>query len=74
MPDGGSGSAGDKTSWPELVGWDKAEAKAQLETTTTKTVFLVPQGSVVTMDFNMDRVRIMYDTATNKVSSTPRIG
>jgi hypothetical protein len=67
-------NGGEKRSWPELVGWDKVEAKAHLEATTTKAIYLVPEGSVVTMDWNQDRVRVMFNPATNKVSSAPHIG
>jgi hypothetical protein len=65
---------GEQTSWPELVGWDKADAKAHLEEATGKRVFLVQAGSVMTMDFRTDRIRVMFDPATDKVSSPPRVG
>jgi hypothetical protein len=32
------------------------------------------QGSMVTMDMRMDRVRVFHDPATGMVTSIPRIG
>ena len=63
-----------KTQWPELVGQDATTAKEQLEQETKMEVFLVPTGSVVTMDFRTNRIRISYDPATNKVVKAPRVG
>ena len=67
MPEG-------KTQWPELVDQNAEEAKAQLVKDTGCNVFLVEAGSVVTMDFRQDRIRIFYDKTTGKVIRTPKIG
>ncbi len=57
-------SSGDQVEWPELVGKDANEAQATLEKETSKTVFLVPVGNMVTMDYRPERVRIFYDAAS----------
>ena len=67
-------SSGDKVEWPELVGMDANAAQATLEKETSKSVFLVPVGNMVTMDYRPDRVRIFYDAASNKVAKVPKIG
>ena len=63
-----------KNSWPELVGQDATEAKEQLEKETNMDVFLVSTGSVMTMDFRTNRIRITFDPKTNKVVKAPRVG
>ena len=64
-----------KSSWPELNGTDAQKAKEFLEETTSgMAIYLVPTGSMVTMDYRQDRVRIFYDTETGKVVRTPQIG
>ncbi|KAK9828891.1 hypothetical protein WJX72_002640 [[Myrmecia] bisecta] len=64
-----------RETFPELLGMDAADAKAQLEAEfPALRVYLVAQGSMVTMDYRYDRVRIFFDPATNKVSHEPRIG
>lgn len=35
---------------------------------------LPPQGSLMTMDFRTDRIRIIYNQETGLVTSPPRIG
>ena len=67
-------ASGDKTAWPELVGQDATAAQATLEKETSKSIFTVPMGNMVTMDYRPDRVRIFYDPATNKVTKAPKIG
>lgn len=67
-------ASGDKTEWPELVGQDATTAQATLEKETSKAIFTVPMGNMVTMDYRPERVRIFYDPATNKVAKAPRIG
>jgi len=37
-------------------------------------VHKVPEGSMVTMDWREDRVRVFYDEETNNVVRTPRPG
>ena len=61
-----------KTEWPELVGQDAGEAKAVIEKDGFHVV-LVKLGSVMTMDYRENRVRVMHDT-DNKVVKPPRIG
>lgn len=63
-----------KREWPELVGTDATEAKDSLEKETGLTVLLVKAGSMVTMDFRTNRVRIWYDPASNKVVKAPKVG
>ena len=68
-------SGSDKTKWPELVGKASEEAKAIIEQETNGKiqVFIVPPNSMVTMDYRLDRVRIMED-ADHKVSTPPSVG
>lgn len=63
-----------KRDWPELVGTDATEAKETLEKETDLNVLLVKSGSMVTMDFRTNRIRIWYDPATNKVIKAPKVG
>jgi hypothetical protein len=63
-----------KREWPELVGTDATEAKEKLEQETKKSCYLVPKGSMVTMDYSESRIRIFYDQASNKVTQPPRVG
>jgi len=60
------------TEWPELVGQDANHAKEVIEAFGYN-VFLVPEGSAVTMDYRTSRVRIYVDK-NNKVQAVPRIG
>jgi hypothetical protein len=68
------GQGDEKTVWPELVGQPKLEAKALLDRTTSKQVFLVKLGDMMTMDYRLDRIRIMFDPATDLVAVPPRVG
>lgn len=34
----------------------------------------LPQGSMVTMDFRTDRIRVFYDEQTGLVVTPPRVG
>ncbi|PSC74319.1 ase inhibitor I13 potato inhibitor I [Micractinium conductrix] len=65
-----------KMAWPELVGRTVADAKAALEAELPPNtqVFLVPTGSMMTMDFRTDRVRCIYDPDTSLIVAPPRIG
>merc|ERR1719152_50671 len=61
--------------WRVHIGKD-AEQVAELiknENPDIKTVQIVPEGAMVTMDHRMDRVRI-YNDANGKVASKPRVG
>lgn len=63
-----------KTEWPELVGKDGEEAKAKiLEEFPKLTVFTVKVGSMVTMDYRMDRVRVWVN-ASGVVARLPKVG
>eukprot|EP00249_Psilotum_nudum_P025569 c30206_g1_i1 orf=354-674(-) len=63
-----------RRSWDELVGLSGEEAKRKIETENpTLNVFLVPQDSFVTMDFNTGRVRIFVDS-NGLVARPPRVG
>ena len=63
-----------KTEWPELVGKDADGAKAVLEEETGKKVYLVKSGSMVTMDYRTDRIRVFYDAETGLVTKPPKVG
>ena len=64
----------DKHEWPEAVGLDVEAAKVIiLNNDPNASVEFVPEGSMVTMDFREDRVRIYHDGA-NKVVGVPRRG
>ena len=63
-----------KREWPDLVGTDATEAKESLEKETGLTILLVKAGSMVTMDFRTNRIRIWYDPTTNKVIKAPKVG
>lgn len=63
-----------KTQWPELVGKTFEEAKtAILQDKPTLNVLSVPEGSMVTMDWREDRVRVYVDD-NNVVKTTPSVG
>jgi hypothetical protein len=63
-----------RKSWPELVGMNGEEAKAQLQAALPgKKIMLVPKDSMVTMDYRTDRVRIFVDSEGN-VARTPTLG
>lgn len=61
-------------SFPALVGMNGEAAKAELESKyPSLSVQVLPQNSMVTMDFRMDRVRVFVDDDGN-VSREPRLG
>ncbi len=64
-----------KNSWPELVGVSGESAKSRILSyrPDIKTIQIIPQGSMVTMDFREDRVRIFVDQQ-GKVAKSPHIG
>ena len=58
-----------------LVGLPGAQVKAALEAELPgKRVLLVPEHSMMTMDFSLDRVRIIYSRETGLVVAPPRLG
>jgi hypothetical protein len=63
-----------RTEFPEVVGMTGEAAKATLISEfPTMAVQVVPYGSMVTMDYREDRIRIRLDE-NGMVSKTPRIG
>ena len=61
-----------KMNWPELVGKDVEEARATiLREFPDVTIQLLGKNSVATMDFRIDRVRIVHDRS-NKVICAAR--
>ena len=63
--------ANPKTEWPELVGRTikEAEEKIKADRPDLKVV-IVPVGSVVTQEVDLNRVRVWVDT----VAEVPKIG
>lgn len=64
----------EKSEWPELVGANAEESKAQLAAETGCKVYLVETGSVITMDYRTDRIRIWYDKDTGNIVRAPKVG
>ena len=64
-----------KTSWPELVGKTATEAKTIIEAESNQKlhVQIIPQDSMVTCDYRLDRVRIFEDE-DHKVARPPMVG
>lgn len=64
-----------RTEWPELVGMNAELAKQTiLSQNPDLNVEIIPSGSMVTMDWREDRVRIYYNETNNVVDSVPTIG
>ncbi|MET9467302.1 serine protease inhibitor [Streptomyces sp. NPDC006544] len=62
-----------KSVWPELMGESAEEAREQIRAEFPGiTVHVVPEGSMVTMDFNEQRVRLFVKDG--KVVREPRRG
>jgi hypothetical protein len=62
------------TSWPELVGMTGDQAENSLRADHPDwTIQVIPNGSMVTMDYREDRVRIFVDD-DGKVVNPPRVG
>ena len=60
--------------WAQMVGMPGKQAVAQLEQENPNmTIQLVPFGSMVTMDYREDRIRVFVDEQGN-VSKPPRVG
>ena len=63
-----------KEEWPELTGKTGEEAKAAILKDDSKLqVDVLPEGSMVTMDYRLDRVRI-FVSDDGKVVRSPRKG
>jgi len=68
------GATNTMQSWPELVGKTSAEAKKAIQASRPDIkVQTIPMGSMMTMDFRTDRVRIFVDS-TGLVSRPPKFG
>lgn len=60
--------------WPSLVGKDASEAKQKIQEDRPELkVILVPENSMVTMDYREDRVRVFFNK-DNLVVGVPRTG
>lgn len=64
-----------RTAWPELVGLEGNQAKSQLEASLLpgKDIMIVPEDSMVTMDYRTDRIRIFVNKE-GKVARPPALG
>lgn len=64
-------ATGEKTSWPEVVRLSAEEAKKIiLKDKPEADIVVLPVGTMVTMEYNPQRVRIFVDT----VADTPYVG
>lgn len=65
-----------KSVWPELVGTPCEQARAAIEAAMPAgaLVLVVPEHSMVTMDFRSNRVRIFCARETGLVATPPRVG
>ena len=60
--------------WPECVGMQAEDCQTLiLEEAPSLNTYIIPEGSPVTMDYRLDRVRIFVDDA-NVVVSVPNRG
>lgn len=50
-----------RRSWPECVGMSGHKAKSYIENNFYGSVYIVPFGMMVTMDYRTDRVRIFVN-------------
>ncbi|MFD5144214.1 serine protease inhibitor [Streptomyces sp. NPDC058401] len=67
------GTMDKKNEWPELTGKSPEDAGSQIRAEFPEiTVHVVPEGSMVTMDFNEHRVRLFVKD--NKVARPPKRG
>jgi hypothetical protein len=66
----------DATSWPLLVGMDGEVAAKLLEEAYPGTydIYVLSENSLVTLDYNIFRIRIFVSDDTNKVVVTPMVG
>ena len=63
-------------AWPDLKDRDVDEAIASIKESRPdlRRVDKIPEGSPVTKDWRIDRVRVFYNPKTNQVTGVPRIG
>nr|XP_045088075.1 subtilisin-chymotrypsin inhibitor WSCI [Aegilops tauschii subsp. strangulata] len=76
--EGGNTDTGDhhnqKTEWPELVGKSVEEAKKViLQDKPEARIVVLPVGTIVTMEYRIDRVRLFVDSLDN-IGQVPRVG
>ncbi len=65
----------EKTFWPELNGTNIDEAVQTIKNENPRLdVQKLPSGSMMTMDYRTDRVRVFYDDVTNLVKDVPSCG
>nr|6QIZ_A Chain A, Subtilisin-chymotrypsin inhibitor-2A [Hordeum vulgare] len=63
-----------KTEWPELVGKSVEEAKKViLQDKPEAQIIVLPVGTIVTMEYRIDRVRLFVDKLDN-IAEVPRVG
>nr|1YPA_I Chain I, CHYMOTRYPSIN INHIBITOR 2 [Hordeum vulgare] len=63
-----------KTEWPELVGKAVAAAKKViLQDKPEAQIIVLPVGTIVTMEYRIDRVRLFVDKLDN-IAQVPRVG
>jgi hypothetical protein len=78
MPKIGGGDEGQNKEgpWPQCVGWTGEKCKTWIESFAEDlrgNVYILPEDSMMTMDFRTDRVRILVD-GNDLVSQTPSRG
>lgn len=61
-------------AWPELVGLDVNEAKRILESRAPHRLELVRSPDAVSATFDAERIRLIYDPNSMRVTETPRVG
>jgi hypothetical protein len=62
------------SSWPGLVGVSSQQAQQTIaKERPDLNIFIVPEGSIVTTDYRLDRVRVIVDNA-GKVVDPPTTG
>nr|1Y33_I Chain I, chymotrypsin inhibitor 2 [Hordeum vulgare] len=63
-----------KTEWPELVGKSVEEAKKViLQDKPAAQIIVLPVGTIVPMEYRIDRVRLFVDRLDN-IAQVPRVG
>ena len=69
------GSVSRQSEWPAATGRAIDDVVQEIKGANTGlTVVKVEEGSMVTMDFRQDRVRVYYNKETGIVVGTPKIG
>ncbi len=65
---------GELQEWPNLVGIDADKAVETIKALHPNlNAIKVPSGSMVTMDYRTDRVRVFYDSYTNLVENNTNL-